>query len=224
MISIICPVYNEEKILTEAAANLEKLSRQAEIIFVDGGSLDRSAEIAGGFGKVLKCKKGRAAQMNHGARFAKADILLFLHVDTVISTEALKSIAKSINEDSFIGGCLTQRIDNDSFVYRLIEAQGNTRARRRKVFYGDQGIFVKKDAFLAAGGFPEVPIMEDVLFTGELKKLGRTVVLPDKIIVSARRWERKGIIKTTLLFNLIIILFHLKVPLSKIKLLYEDLR
>ena len=224
MISIICPVYNEEKILTEAAANLEKLSRQAEIIFVDGGSLDRSAEIAGGFGKVLKCKKGRAAQMNHGARFAKADILLFLHVDTVISTEALKSIAKSINEDSFIGGCLTQRIDNDSFVYRLIEAQGNTRARRRKVFYGDQGIFVKKDAFLAAGGFPEVPIMEDVLFTGELKKLGRTVVLPDKIIVSARRWERKGIIKTTLLFNLIIILYHLKVPLSKIKLLYEDLR
>lgn len=93
-----------------------------------------------------------------------------------------------------------------------------------KKFYGDQGIFVKKDTFLKLGGFPEIPIMEDILFTEKLRKCGKTVVLPDKILVSARRWEKMGIIKTTLLFNLIILLFWLKVPLNRIKKLYEDLR
>jgi len=210
--------------LSKACVNLQRLSRNSELIFVDGTSVDRSVEIARQYGKVLHSNKGRAAQMNYGASQAEGDILLFLHADSVVSPDALVSIETKIIQDGFIGGCLTQRIDNQALVYRFIESQGNFRARARKIFYGDQGIFVKKEAFLKIGGFPEAPIMEDVLFTRKLRRAGKTVVLSDKIIVSARRWEKRGIIMSTLIFSLIILLFWLKVPLPKIKQLYEDLR
>lgn len=226
MVTIIIPIYNEEKILSasEKAVQFRNLSKNAELIFVDGGSSDNSCSMAASYGKILHSKIGRALQMNSGARSAGGDVLLFLHADTGITPDTLLAIEGAINGRDFIGGCLTQRIDSDSFVYRIIEGQGNTRARRHKIFYGDQGIFVKKDAFERVGGFPEVPIMEDVLFTQQLRKMGQTVVLPDKIMVSARRWKKKGIIKTTLLFILIIILFRLKVPPYKIKQFYEDIR
>lgn len=224
MISIVMPVYNEEVILSQACVKLRELSSEAEIIFVDGFSSDRSAEFASRYGKVLFSKKGRAIQMNYGATQARGDILLFLHADNIISAGTPETIERKIMKDGYIGGCLTQRLDNSAFIYRLIEWFGNMRARITKEFYGDQGIFVKKDTFFKIGGFPEVPIMEDVIFTKNLRKSGKTIVLPDKILVSARRWEKKGVIKTTFLFNLIILLFWLKVPLNKIKQLYEDLR
>lgn len=224
MITIVVPFYNEEKLLRKNSAKFQTLSKQAELIFVDGGSIDKGVDIACQHGKLFHSKKGRAIQMNKGGFSARGDILFFMHADTMITPDELSAIEDAINNRGFIGGCLTQRIDKDAFVYRFIEAQGNSRARRHKIFYGDQGIFVKKDAFEKIGGFPNASIMEDVLFAQQLRKMGQTVVLPDKITVSARRWERNGIIKTTLLFNLIIILFLLKVPLDKIKRLYEDIR
>ena len=224
MISIVVPVYNEESALYKTSPNLQRLSSEAELIFVDGGSTDRSVDIACQLGKVFHSKKGRAIQMNYGVIQAKGDILLFLHADNIISPDTLEMIERKILKDGYIGGCLTQRIDNRAFIYRLIEWQGNIRARITKEFYGDQGIFVKKDTFLKIEGFPEAPIMEDVLFTKKLRKCDKTVVLPDKILVSARRWEKKGVIKTLFLFNLIILLFWLKVPLDRIKQLYEDIR
>lgn len=223
MISAIIPFYNEEQSLMENSVFFRNLANYAELIFVDGGSLDKSYDIASGYGKVIKSNKGRAIQMNRGVYSCKGNILLFLHADTRVSLDTLLCIEKTIGK-GYSGGCMTQRIDNDAFIYRLIEMQGNIRARRHKVFYGDQGIFVKKDVFEKIGGFPDVPIMEDVLFTQQLRKIGQTVVLPDKIMVSARRWEKNGIIKTTLLYNLIIILFRLNVPLYKIKQLYKDIR
>ncbi|MFA5117290.1 MAG: TIGR04283 family arsenosugar biosynthesis glycosyltransferase [Candidatus Omnitrophota bacterium] len=224
MVSIIVPLYNEENVLLKNSARFEGLSRAGELIFSDGASSDRSVDIAGKHGKVVYAPIGRAAQMNQGAFHAKGDILLFLHADTIIAPDSLAAIEKSIIEDGFIGGCFTQEIDNNAFIYRLIAGQGNLRARLSKEFYGDQGIFVKKDAFLSIGGFPEVPILEDVLFTRKLRDRGKTIVLADKILVSARRWENNGVIRTAVLYNLIIILFRLKVPLHKIKRLYEDLR
>ena len=224
MISIIIPIYNEEAVFSKSLGQLRNLSEHAELIFVDGGSMDKSAEIALGVGSLLHSTKGRSLQMNSGGFSAKGGILFFMHIDTMISPDTLPKIEDAVNNKGFIGGCLTQRVDKDAFIYRFIEAQGNSRARRHKIFYGDQGIFVKKDVFERIGGFPEVPIMEDVLFTQQLRKMGQTVVLPDRITVSARRWEKKGIIKTALFFNLIILLFRLKVPLHKIKQLYEDIR
>ncbi|MDD5258373.1 MAG: TIGR04283 family arsenosugar biosynthesis glycosyltransferase [bacterium] len=223
MISIIIPVYNEETILARNAAKLRELSANAEIYFVDGGSTDRSREIAWQYGLVLHSEKGRAAQMNYGASQAKGDVLLFLHADNIISGSTLAAIEKTIAA-GYTGGCLTQRIDNDLSIYRLIEWQGNIRARLTRVYYGDQGIFVRKNTFSSIGGFPLVPIMEDVLFTKKLRKYGKTIMLPEKVMVSARRWEKNGIFKTVLLYNLIIVLSWLRVPLKKIKLFYDDLR
>ncbi len=223
MISIVCPIYNEEKVLSENSVALERLSHQAEFIFVDGGSSDRSVEIVRQYGKVLSSKKGRAVQMNAGTLGAFSNVLLFLHADTLVSAGTLRSI-ETIVENGYAGGCLTQRIEKEGFVFRLIEAQGNMRAKIAKVFYGDQGIFVRKDVFQKIGGFPEVPIMEDVLFTKKLRNAGNTIVLSDKIFVSPRRWEKKGVIKTALIYSLIVLLFKLGYPLKKIKSLYEDLR
>ena len=225
MITIVVPIYNEESILSQNLLQFQGLARQAELIFVDGGSTDRSVEIVSGVGSLLRSgRQGRSLQMNKGGFSAKGDILIFMHADTMILPDTLSKIEEAVNSRGFVGGCLTQRIDRDAFIYRIIETQGNNRARRHKIFYGDQGIFVKKDVFERIGGFPEAPIMEDVLFTQQLRKMGKTVVLPDRITVSARRWEKRGIIKTTLLFNLIILLFRLKVPLHKIKLFYGDIR
>lgn len=224
MISIVIPIYNEEKILSEHSPCFKNLSQYAEFIFVDGGSTDMSIKLASTFGKVLSCQKGRAIQMNYGAQCAMFDTIFFLHADSIISTFTLLSIERQVKENDFIGGCLTQLIDKNGIIYRIIEAQGNLRAKLSKIFYGDQGIFVRKDIFLKIGGFPEVPIMEDVLFSRKLRNAGKTIVLSDKIVVSPRRWERKGILKTTLLYNFIIVLFRLGCPLEKIKLLYDDLR
>lgn len=224
MLSVICPIYNEEKFLSENFGTFQKLSARSELIFVDGGSTDKSREIARQFGVVLESGKGRAVQMNSGAASATNEILLFLHVDTGVSADALATIEKKLTESAYVGGCLTQRIDKKGLIFRLIEAQGNFRARLTGEFYGDQGIFVKKGVFLKIGGFPRAPIMEDVLFTRRLRSFGKTVVLPDKILVSARRWESRGVIKTFLLYSWIILLFRLGYSLDKLRRLYDDLR
>ncbi len=224
MLSIIIPIYNEEKVLSENPSNFLELARHAELIFVDGASTDKSRSIAARYGRVISGSRSRAGQMNLGARASHGNTLLFLHADASIVLNTVSSIKNIIAKDRVIGGCLTQRIEKDGFIYRFLEAFGNIRAKVTKVFYGDQGIFVTKEVFIKTGGFPEVLLMEDVLFAKKLRKIGKTVVLSDKIFVSPRRWEQKGVVKTVLLYSLLNILFWLGVPLKIIKKLYGDLR
>ncbi len=224
MISVVIPIYNEEKILCAKGEYFKELSLKAELLFVDGGSRDKSAEIAGSYAKVIRTDKGRGQQMNFGARGSSYDILLFLHADTSIPEDVLSSVEEALERRGIIGGCLTQCIDKEGFIYRLIESFGNLRARITKVFYGDQGIFVDKKVFFELGGFPAIPVLEDALFSKKLRSKGKTEVLKEKIMVSPRRWEQKGILKTAALYSSLNILFWLKVPLQKIKELYEDLR
>lgn len=223
-ISIIIPIFNEEKVLTEKAQQFSNLKKQAEMIFVDGGSQDRSAEIVQDYGMVVEGAKGRAVQMNRGAQVASGEILLFLHADNMIDPETLGVIGKLFEMKNIVGGCLTQRIDALRSIYRIIEEFGNIRARLTHVFYGDQGLFVRKDVFIEMLGFNEVPIMEDVIFTRRLRKMGKTVVLPQKVYASPRRWCQKGIIQTVFLYTFINVLFSCGYPLDKLKNLYEDLR
>ena len=217
MITIIIPIYNEEKILSKNLPGFHRLAKESELIFVDGGSSDRSAEVAKVYGKVVRTGKGRGLQMNYGAEHAESDILLFLHADNIISPKTVASVEKRLKNSGYIGGCLTQRIDRKGLIYRILETHGNLRARATKIFYGDQAIFVRKDKFLKLKGFPEVPIMEDVLFTKKLRRSGRTVVLSNKVTVSPRRWEKKGVLSTILLHNYITLLHCLRFPLDKIK-------
>ena len=201
MISIIVPVYNEEKILSGKVEFFKQLSKRAELIFVDGGSCDSTLKIIEMLGgRILRSQKGRAAQMNAGAKTARHDILLFLHADAYLPLDSLTTIEHVIHNNGYAGGCLHQVIDAPGLLFRWIAWTGNVRAKMFKIFYGDQGIFVRKDVFWSLGGFPEAPLAEDVLFSSRLRQEGKTDILPDPIYCSARRWVRQGVLKT-LLFN-----------------------
>lgn len=199
MISIVIPVYNEETILSGQREYFTALSKETELIFVDGGSDDDTVRRALDFGEVISTKKNRSFQMNAGARLAKNDILLFLHADTCIPKQALRRVKTAVTEDGFIGGCFCQVIDNPRLIFKWIAWTGNLRAKMFKVFYGDQGIFVRRDIFEKLGGFPDTALAEDVFFTRKLRQEGKVGVLDDPIYCSARRWVDQGIGKTFLL-------------------------
>ncbi len=199
MISVIIPVYNEEECLLKNDVYYQVISQAGELIFVDGGSTDRTVSLAKKFGHVVAAPKNRAAQMNRGAKEARYSILLFLHADAVIHLEDLQQIVKAVDEKKYIGGCFKQVLDDPAFVYRWIAWTGNLRAKISKVFYGDQAIFVRQDIFQRLGGFPEVKIGEDVLFTKRLRRKGRVGTLPYTVHCSSRRWKRQGVWQTFLL-------------------------
>ena len=224
MISVIIPIYNEEETLRNKSSYFRELAKHSELIFVDGGSSDRGANIAREYSSVLYAKKERALQMNYGANLSKEDILLFLHADIRININTLISVENNLSGSKASSGCLTQRIDKNGLIYRLIEGLGNLRAKVTGVFYGDQGIFIKRALFNSLGGFPDVPVMEDVIFTKALRKITKPLILRDKIFVSPRRWENAGVVKTAFLYSFINILFWLGFPLGKIKKAYFDLR
>lgn len=223
IISIIIPVYNEECIINTTLASLP-YSDNIEIIVVDGQSEDRTVEFAKQYPvKVIQCFKNRAIQMNEGARIAKGDIFLFLHSDCLLEDDGLEEISHTLS-NGYIGGCLSQRINSNKSIYRFIEASGNIRARLFRVFYGDQAIFVRRDIFFKIGGFDNVSIFEDVLFSKKMKKEGKTKILNKKIFISPRRWEKNGPIKTTFINWILTLGFLLNMPFDSLKRIYRDIR
>jgi len=199
MISVIVPVYNEEECLLKKEIYYQRISELAELIFVDGASTDKTVALAKKWGRVIVAVKNRAAQMNRGAEEARYPILLFLHADAFMPFENLQHLVNAIENKKCVGGCFKQAFDDSAIIYRWIAWTGNIRARLSKVFYGDQAIFVRQDVFQELGGFPEVKIGEDVLFTKKLRRKGRVGILPYAIHCSTRRWKRQGIWRTFLL-------------------------
>lgn len=195
MVTVIVPVYNEEAILEARREYFQGLARVAELIFVDGGSFDRTAEILKDFPGSIKSEKGRSVQMNAGAQHASHQALLFLHVDTRVDPDVIKRIPEYLKQ-GYVGGAFRQVIERDGVLYRWIAFTGNLRARLSGVFYGDQGIFVDKEAFDAIGGFPGYEIGEDVYFSRTLRRRGRVRLWSDPIYCSARRWDQQGVMKT----------------------------
>lgn len=191
MTDIVIPVFNEEKVLRESEKYYSWLKTQARIFFVDGASQDKTREIAGQYGRVICCQRGRAIQMNTGAALCRAPHILFLHVDTFLSPGALESI-HAIFKKGFTAGCFSLAIDDDRWIFRFFEKLVNLRARRFKIIDGDLGLFVRKDVFYQVGRFDEVAVMEDILFSRKIRSAGRIIVLPDKIRVLSRRWHQDG--------------------------------
>lgn len=195
-----------------------------EVIVADGQSQDRTVEFAKQYPvKVIKCTKNRAMQMNKGAEVSHGKILLFLHADCLLEEESFKAIENCL-DSGYIGGCLTQKIDSNRLIYRAIETSGNIRARVFKVFYGDQAIFVRCDIFLKLGGFDTVPLFEDVLFSRKMRREGRTAMVSKTVYASSRRWEKNGVLKTTFIYWLLTLGFHLRIPFVKLKRIYDDTR
>lgn len=223
MISIIIPVYNEEKIIRKVLGGMQ-YGDSIEVIVVDGGSHDRTVEFAGQYPvKVVQSIQNRAVQMNKGAEVSCGDVLLFLHADCILEEGSLKAIQNSLR-GGYHGGCLSQKIVSSNIIFRCIETSGNLRAKWFKVFYGDQAIFMRKDIFLKLGGFDRVHLFEDVLFSKKIRKEVKTKVLNKHVFVSPRRWEENGIIKTTFINWLLTFGFLLNVPYDRLKKLYHDIR
>ncbi|MGH8750092.1 MAG: TIGR04283 family arsenosugar biosynthesis glycosyltransferase [Burkholderiales bacterium] len=223
MISIIIPVYNEEKALPATLARVFEQSGDYEIIIADGGSSDRTREIAhyplGA--RWLSAPKGRATQMNAGARAAKGEWLLFLHADTLLPANALARIA-ALNETILAGG-FRQRFSGNDWRLRLISFLHNWRCSRTHIFYGDQSMFVRRKLFAELGGFPEVPMLEDLEFCDKLVQVTQPLLLEEEVTTDSRKFVKMGIWRSFARVFIIIVCYQLRLPFTAQKF-FSDIR
>jgi rSAM/selenodomain-associated transferase 2 len=221
-ISVIIPTLNEESAISALLASLAALGA-GEIIVADGGSIDRTRELAAPHATVLRCPAGRAGQMNAGARAASGDILLFLHADARLEAGALESIRRAMADASVPGGAFDIRYDGGDLPARAFTWINRVR-RDCGIFYGDAGIFCRRDIFIAMGGFREWPIMEDYEFARRLWKTGPLALLDDAILVSDRRWRKAGLLRTLWSWFLIQSLYYARVSPARLARLYPHIR
>ncbi len=223
-LSVVIPALNEERDIgpvLERAASIHA----DEVIVVDGGSRDATREIAKRLTRhVIESPRGRALQMNAGAKAARGDVLLFLHADTMLSPETKRVIQEVLSDPQVVGGRFDIRLDRAGWLYGLVAFLVNLRSRLTKIATGDQAIFVRREVFEQIGGFSEIPLMEDVEFSQRLKKLGKIACLHKKVVTSARRWERRGPIKTILLMWRLRFLYFIGVSPDRLKSYYVDVR
>jgi rSAM/selenodomain-associated transferase 2 len=224
MISIIVPVLNEAKVIEPLLEHLLALEEEHEVIVVDGGSSDDTAAISSRYVKVISSQRGRARQMNAGAREAKGEVLLFLHADCRLPPGAIQGIEAALAEPACMGGCFTLSLDEEGLIYRLFALFARLRMRLTGRMAGDEGIFVRREIFARMGGFAEIALMEDWDFSRRLRSYGRVKQLPLKITSSARRWKKWGIWRTFWLMRKLRLLYFLKVSPEELGRLYEDVR
>ena len=197
-LSVIIPTLNEASRIAEAIERAAALAPY-EIIVADGGSSDSTVQIARQQGQqVVVSEPGRGVQQNAGARQARGDLLLFLHADTWLESQATAQLQQMARDPRVHMGAFRQKITSSRPIYRWIERGNAIRARYWGLPYGDQGIFVRRDTFFQWGGFPEVPIMEDLIFMRKVRRRSRIMLLPGPLHVSPRRWEQIGPLTQTL--------------------------
>ena len=193
------PVLNEAAAVVRCLEALAPLrARGHEVIVVDGGSDDGTPELARTLAdRVLAAPRGRALQMNAGAGAASGGALLFLHVDVRLPRGADRMLLEAVATRRW--GRFDVTLDSPRALLRLVGAMMNLRSRLTGIATGDQAIFVRRDAFESAGGYPEIPLMEDVELSARLCRLGRPACLRARALVSARRWETRGALRTIVL-------------------------
>lgn len=218
--SIIIPVYNESSTLPHSLKQLQATfiqPFQVEIIICDGGSEDDSQKLASDFGAtVLHTAKGRAFQMNAGASHATGEWLLFLHADTHLPDNWIQLI-QQCNGD---WGHFDVRLSGSHWLLRIIERAMNFRSRKTSIATGDQALFFRLDFFQKLGGYPEIPLMEDIAISKLARTYSAAECIPDKVITSSRRWEKKGIIRTMMLMWYLRLAYWLGIKPDKLHRIY----
>jgi uncharacterized protein len=216
-ISVIIPTLNEAKALQRWST-----IAPAELIVVDGGSEDDTIALAKDLGAtVITSEPGRAKQMNEGAAIARSNILLFLHADTRLPDNFLELVQKTLAQPQVVAGAFELVIEGDLLGLRWVERGVNWRSRYLQMPYGDQAIFLKAETFRQLGGFAPLPIMEDFEFIKRLQKIGKIAIAPASVITSGRRWQKLGVIKTTLINQVAIAAYYLGVSPERILRLYR---
>ncbi len=223
-ISVIVPVLNEEKSIAATLQALEPLTPY-ETIVVDGGSLDRTVEIAGQFTvQIVQAERGRARQMNRGAAQASGEVLLFLHADTRLPATAFTDISAALSDARYLGGRFDVVLEGAHWMLPLVGRMISYRSRLSKVGTGDQALFVRREVFHRMGGFPDIPLMEDIAFCRALKRLGAVACLRSRVMTSARRWEMDGLWRTILRMWILKSLYLAGVSPERLKQFYADTR
>jgi rSAM/selenodomain-associated transferase 2 len=203
-LAIIVPVLNEATTIGDALARLQPMRRRGvRVVVADGGSTDdsvaRAADLAD---RVISVPRGRAAQMNAGARAPEAqdaDVLLFLHADTVLPDDADRIVLRTLANSARVWGRFDIAIEGRSTWLPVVAASMNLRSRLTGIATGDQAIFVERSTFVALEGFPEIALMEDVEFCARAKRISLPVALRARVRTSGRRWDHHGAWHTILL-------------------------
>jgi rSAM/selenodomain-associated transferase 2 len=197
-LSIVIPVLNEEAGIAEALAALAPCrARGAEIIVIDGGSRDGTLAAARPLADhVITAPRGRGSQMNAGTAAARGEVLLFLHADTRLPPEADQLVRDTLARTRCAWGRFDVTIAGRSPFLRVVAAMMNLRSRLTGIATGDQAMFMTRDAFARAGGFPDIPLMEDIVLSQRLKAIGAPACLAARVTTSGRRWDRDGVIRT----------------------------
>lgn len=207
-ISVIIPALNEE---AGIARSISSAAREpgVEVIVVDGGSRDQTVRVARRLGaETLTVPAGRARQMNAGAEASTGKFLVFLHADTILPPNFASRVRRLLASREVVAGAFRLGIEGRRRSLRWIEKGANWRSRWLQLPYGDQALFVRSRLFFQLGGYADLPIMEDYDLVRRLTRRGRVVLAPDAVVTSARRWERLGVVRTTLL-NQVMLTGHL---------------
>lgn len=214
MISVVIPAYNEERALPGTLRRLLAEPGDYEVTVVDGGSEDATRAVASAVDgvQVMSAAKGRASQMNAGARSARGDWLLFLHADTLLPPGWLPAIRALDVANGVVGGGFRLRLSGDDWRLRLVSGFDNLRARVTGIMYGDQALFVRRSVFESLGGFPDQPL-EDVAFGERLKRRGRVVLLEPMVVTDARKFIRLGVWRSVACCMSLVICHRLGLPL-----------
>jgi rSAM/selenodomain-associated transferase 2 len=221
-LTIVLPVFNEAAIIAGALQSLKPLrARGAEIIVVDGGSRDGTLRLAAPLAnRVIAAPRGRGAPMNAGAALGTGDALLFLHADTTLPANADCLIGAALARRAW--GRFDLRIAGRHPLLAVVARLINWRSRLTGVATGDQAIFVTREAFLAVGGFPDLPLMEDIAISRRLKRLCRPFCIGTPVVTSGRRWEQNGVLRTILLMWRLRLAYYLGVEPALLAKRYGD--
>ena len=227
VISVIIPVYGEadriNRTLDLLKISVSQMLWAIEIIVVDGDP-EKSTLQAINDPDIIKTASpaGRGVQMNHGARIATGDLLLFLHADTVLPANALQTILDVCRDKGVAAGAFDLAIGDDHPAFRIIEKGATLRSRITRIPFGDQAVFFKSEFFWSLGGYKPIVLMEDVDIMLRLRKKGYNIrFISDPVVTSARRWNKEGMIYTTLRNWMLQLLFYIGVSPKKLKAYYH---
>ena len=225
-LSVIVPALDEAEHISAALQSLASArQRGTEIIVVDGGSSDATIAVAEPLADiVLRAPRGRAAQLNAGARSARGDVFLFMHADSLAPETVDLIIANALVGRTTAWGRFDVRIQSERRLLAVVAATMNARSRLSGIATGDQGMFVTRELFDHAGGFPLQPLMEDIALSRALKRITAPLCLREKIVTSGRRWERRGVLRTILLMWRMRLAYSLGADPAKLASQYHNVR